>query len=112
MSIVNQDFGLMDEVHTWAKDLHILIIIKGQSYRTLMEVYTIEELDKIQDWIEKITAGNKVMEGLHEYIQKLKDQTQENILEVVKCYDVAALEIFEDESKIKLKSMQTVVKQF
>ena len=77
-----------------------------------MEVYTVEELDKLKDWIEKIVFNNKVMEGLHEDIQKLKDQTQEHILEVDKYYDVAALEIFKDESKIKLKSVQSVVQQF
>lgn len=41
----------------------------------LMEVYIAEELDKIDDWIEKIVDGNKVMETLHTKILKLKDQT-------------------------------------
>ena len=40
-----------------------------------MEVYTVEELDKINDWIEKIVDDNKVMETLHAEIHKLKDQT-------------------------------------
>ena len=48
----------------------------------LMDVYTIDELDKIYDQIEKIVDGNKVMETLHTDIHKLKDQTQEQILEV------------------------------
>lgn len=30
-----------------------------------MQVYTIEELEKLNDLIEKILARNKVMEGLH-----------------------------------------------
>ena len=41
----------------------------------LIEVYTVEELDKIYDWMEKIVDGNKVMETLHAEIHKLKDQT-------------------------------------
>ena len=41
-----------------------------------MEVYIVEELDKLDDWIEKISAKNKVMEGLHMDIQKLRDQTE------------------------------------
>lgn len=38
----------------------------------LMDVYTGDELDKIDDWIEKISDGNKVMETLHTDIHKLK----------------------------------------
>ena len=41
----------------------------------LMEVYTARELDKIDGWIENIMDGNKVMETLHAYIHKIKDQT-------------------------------------
>jgi len=75
VAILNQDFSLMDEVHTWGKDLQALQLIKGKRYRMLMEVYIAEELDKIDDWIEKIADGNKVMETLHVEIHKLKDQT-------------------------------------
>ena len=95
----------MDEVQTQAKDLKVLTVIKGQRYCTLTDVYTVEELDKLEDWIAKIDVGNKVMEGLHEDIQKLKDQTQETILEADRYYDAIALESFEDELKINLKSM-------
>ncbi len=76
-----------------------------------MEVYIAEDLDKLKDLIERIDVGNKVMEGLHEDIQKLKDQTQEKVLEAKKYCDVVVLEIFEDESKIKLKSMQLIVEK-
>lgn len=76
VSIVNQDFGLMDEVHTWEKYLHALTSLKGQRYHMLMEVYTAEELDKLDDWIENISANNKFMEGLHVNIQKIRDQNQ------------------------------------
>ena len=41
----------------------------------LMDVYMREEWDKIEEWIENIADGNKVMETLHENIHKLKDQT-------------------------------------
>lgn len=71
----------MYEVHTWVKDLQELQSIKGQRYHILMEVYTAKELDKLGDWIEKIYVGNKFMEGLHEDIHKIRDQTQEKILE-------------------------------
>ena len=78
----------------------------------LMEVYTIEELDKLSDWIEKILIGNKVMEGLHEEIQWIKDKTQEQFLEMERYYNATCLEIFEDESKTKIFAMQSVVQQF
>ncbi len=52
------------------------------------------------------------METLHEGIQKLNDKTQEKILEDEKYYSDAFLDIFEDESKAKLTSVQSVVQQF
>ena len=48
VTILNQDFGLMDEVHTQGKDLQVLQEIKGQRYQMLMEVYMNEDLDKIE----------------------------------------------------------------
>jgi len=66
------------------QDLHS---IKGQRYQMLMDVYTTDELDKIDNSIEKIADGNKVMETLHANIHKLKDQTQEKILEVEKYFE-------------------------
>ena len=71
--------------------------IKGQRYRVLIDVYTGEELDMINDWIEKIANSNKVMETSHEEIHQLKDQAQEQILEAKKHYSDACLDIFEDE---------------
>lgn len=71
----------MDEVHTWRKHLPALQSIKGKRYWMLMEVYKLEELDKIDDWIENIVDDNKVVETLHANIHKLKDQAQEKILE-------------------------------
>ena len=41
----------------------------------LVEIYAAKELNKIDDWIEKIKNGNKVIEILHVEIQKLKDQS-------------------------------------
>ena len=91
------------------KNLHALISIKAQRYHTLMEVYIAKELDKLNDWIEKISADNKVIQGLHEDIQRLRDQTQEEILEAEKYCNTAYLDIFEDESKTKLNLVQSVV---
>lgn len=78
----------------------------------LMEVYTADELDKIDDWIEKILDGNKVMEKLHVEIHKLKDQAQEQILEAEKHYSDACLDIFEDDAREKLITVQVLVEQF
>ena len=41
----------------------------------LMDVYIGDELDKIDDFIEKIAVSNKVMETLHVDIHKFKDQS-------------------------------------
>ena len=102
VAILNKDLGLMDEVHTWGQDLQALQSIKGQRYQMLMDIYTVEDLDKIDDWIEKIAYRNKVMETLHIDIHKLKDQTQEKILEAKKHYSDVCLDIFEDDSREKL----------
>ena len=67
----------MDEVRAWSKDLQVLQAIKGKRYIILIDVYTIEELDLIDGWIEKIVDSNKVMETLHAKIHWLKDQTRE-----------------------------------
>ena len=102
----------MDEVHTWVNDLRALQSIKGQRYCMLMDVYTGDELDKIDDWIEKIGVGNKVMETLPVDIHRLKDQTQEKILEVEKYYSDACLDIFKDESRDKILPVQIVLEYF
>ena len=75
VSIVNQNVGLIDEVHTQVKNLQAMKSIKGQRYHMLVEVYVAEQLDKLDGQIKKILAGNKIMEGLHAKIQRIKDQT-------------------------------------
>ena len=102
----------MDEVHAWSKDLQTLRAIKGQRYCILIDVYTGEELDMIDDWIEKIADGNKVMETLHEEIHRLKDQAWEKILEAKNLYSYACLVIFEDEEWKKLFPVEVVVENF
>ena len=97
MTILRQHFNIKDEVHAWSKYLQTLKAIKGQRYCILIDVYTREELDMIDDWIEKIADGNKVMETLHDEIHRLKDQAREQILEAERFYSDACLEIFEDE---------------
>ena len=77
-----------------------------------MDVYIVKELDKIDDWIEKIADGNKVMETLHVDIHKLKDQTQEKILETKRLYSDACLDIFENDSREKLLTIEVVVEKF
>ena len=94
VAILRQDFSIIDEVCEWRKDLQTLRAIKGQRYRTLIDVYTGEELDMIDDWIEKIADGNKVMEKLNGEIHRLKDQARERILEAKKLFSDACLDIF------------------
>ena len=102
----------MDEVRAWSKDLQMLWATKGQRYHILIDVYTREELDMIDDWIEKIEYGNKVMETLYEEIHRLKDQARELILEAEKLYSDACLDIFEDEEWEKLLPVEVVVDNF
>ena len=66
----------------------------------------------IDDSIEKIADSNKVMETLHEEIHRLKEQAQEQILEVEKHYSNACLDIFEDEEWEKLLPVEVVVENF
>ena len=77
VAILRQDFSIMDEVRAWSKDLQTLQAIKGQRYQILIDVYTREELDMINDWIEKIEDNNKVMGTLYKEIHLLKDQARE-----------------------------------
>ena len=102
----------MDDVRAWRKDLQTLQAIKGQRYHILIDVYTIEELDMIDDWRGKIVDGNKVMETLHDEIHRLKDQAWEKILEAKKLYSDACLDIFEDEEWKKLLLLEVVVENF
>ena len=102
----------MEEVQVWSKDLQTLQAKKGQRYCILIDVYTREELDMIDDWIEKIADGNKVMETLHEEIDWLKDQAREKILEAENLYSDACLDIFEDEEREKLLPVEVVVENF
>ena len=97
MAILREDLSIMDEVRVWSKNLKTLQAIKGKRYHILIDVYTGEELDMIDDWIEKIADGNKVMETLHDEIHRVKDQAREQILEAEKLYTSACLDIFEDE---------------
>ena len=43
VSILKQDFGIMDEVRAWSKDLQTLQAIKGQRYQILIDAYIGEE---------------------------------------------------------------------
>lgn len=97
MVAILKDFSIMDEVRAWSKDLQNLQAIKGQRYQILIDVYIGEQLDMIDDLIEKLADSNKVMETFNVEIYQLKDQAQEQILEVERHYSDACLDIFEDE---------------
>ena len=43
--------------------------------RIIVDTYTIEDLDLIDYWIEKIENSNKIMETLHAEIHRLKNQS-------------------------------------
>lgn len=109
VTIINQDFGLMDEVCSWENDLQALKSIKGKRYQMLMQIYSEDELDKLYDWIEKISSRNKFMEGLQEVIQQLNNKDQDQFLEADKHYNATSLEIFEDESNTKVSLVKIVV---
>lgn len=77
-----------------------------------MEIYLVEELDKLDDWTKMISLGIKVMEGLHDDFQQIKNKAKEKFLEADKYYNVSILKIFEDKSKTNLSSLQNIVQQF
>lgn len=77
-----------------------------------MEVYTVEELDKIDEWIENIVGSNKKMETLCEEMHQLKDQAQVKILEAEKHYSDACLDIFDDDALEKLVPVVVVAEKF
>ncbi len=74
MVAILKDFNIIDEVWAWSKDLQTLQAIKGQRYRVLIDVYMGDELDMIDDQIEKIADRNKVMEPLHDEFHRHNDQ--------------------------------------
>lgn len=74
---MEHNFGVMDKVATWTNDLEALRTIKGQRYQMLLDIYLVEELDQVDDWIEKIAIGYKVMIGLDEDIQEMKAKALE-----------------------------------
>ena len=112
VAILKQYFSIMDELWAWSKDLQVLQALKGKRFRVLVDVYTTTELDSIDDWIVKIEQSNEVMEPLHAKIHQLKDQIQERILEAMKHYNDAFLEIFEDDEWEKLMLIEIVVENF
>ena len=63
----------------------------------MVDVYTMDEINMIDDWIEKISDSNKLMETLHDWIHRLKEKAQWQILEAERHYSDAYLDIFEDE---------------
>lgn len=71
--LVDQDFRLVEEVSSWARDLESLKTIKSQEYIMLMALYSGDELDKIDDLMENIKKGNKVMLSLYGVIEKIED---------------------------------------
>ena len=49
LQIANSDLGLLQEVSAWAEHLTSLREIKSQKYQMLTLVYTVEEIDKLED---------------------------------------------------------------
>ena len=72
--VVDQDFGLVEEVSSWARDLEALKIIKSQKYKMLMVVYFGDKIDKIDDWIENLNKGNIVMLSFYGDIEQTKER--------------------------------------
>ena len=62
-------------------------------------VYSKDELDKIDDWIDNMKNSNKVMLSLWGNIQQIQGRANAQILEVDKYYSIASMEIFIDDSQ-------------
>ena len=46
--IANSNFVLLEEVSSWANDLTTLREIKSQKYQMLTSIYTVDEIDKVE----------------------------------------------------------------
>ena len=67
-------------------------------------MYSRDELDTMEGWIENIEEGNKVMLSLYGKIQQTQDRAKAQFLEANKYYSVASIEIYSDDSKDELAS--------
>lgn len=110
--VVTQDFGLIDEVSSWMNDLEAPKTIKGKMYQMLLPIYPRDELDKINDWVESIQAGNKVILSQYDDIQEMQTRVWTHIFEADNYYNATNLEIFKNDSKDQLSTTETVVQQF
>ena len=75
----------------------------------LIVVYSSDELDKIQDWMDSIEDGNKEMLALYGNIQEIWGRAKAQILEVDKYYSMASMKIFIDDSKDEFTSAKFVI---
>lgn len=110
--VVNQDFGLIDEVSSQTNNFKALKTIQGQKYQMLLAIHSREEMDHISYQVESIQFGNKVMLSLYKDIQEMQAKVQDQILEKDNYYNVASGEIFNDESNEKMSVVEVVVQQF
>ena len=90
-------------------DLEARKIIRGQKYKMLIVVYSREELENIENMMDNIEDGNKVMFSLYGDIYEIQVRAKAQILEVDKFYSVANMEIFIDNSMDELASTKTLV---
>ena len=107
--ITNSYFGLLKEVSSWANNLTTLREIKSQKYQMLTLVYTREEIDKVEDWIDSIKDSFRAMMTLYDQIKEVENRAKAQILEVDKFYSAASMEIFTDNSMDELASIETIV---
>ena len=91
--IANLDFGLLEEVSSWAND-QTLREIKSQKYRVLTLVYTAEEIDKVEDWIDSIKDSTRAMMTLYDQIKEVENRAKTQILEADKFYCATSMEFF------------------
>ena len=84
----------------------------SQKYKMMSIVYPRNELDKMEDQIENIEKGNEVMLALYRGIQWIQDRAKAQVLEADKYYNAASMEIFNNDSREELGSLEVVVQQF
>ena len=70
----------------------------------LMVMYSRDQLDETNGWIDNIQEGNKVISALYEDIEEMKNWDKTQILEVDRYYSMANMKFFFDDSREKLSS--------
>ena len=66
----------------------------------------------MEDWIQNIEEGHKVMLSMYKDIQQIQDRAKAQFLEVNKYYSTTSMEISSNDSRDELESLEVMVQQF